>query len=474
MAEILTLCGQIIDSRYQVEACIAEGGMGSVWRVRHLRTLQCFALKTLHATNASDSKAKRRFLQEARITASLQSTHVVRIVDVRADYVHDGVSLPYLVMELVEGPSLARVLESRGAIDPSELCWLLRQVCDALSLAHASGVVHRDLKPSNILISADVNGKIAVKLCDFGIAKLRGHQRIDGGDTHLSTEAGSMLGTPRYMAPEQLIKGGVAVPATDQWALAMTAYRCLAGHDYFGSARNGVELVLAIVHDSLPAPSQLMPTLPPEFDAWFMRSCARATDARFPGVLAQLDALCVALQNPEPTLLELGTLDDALDDVGLEPAKLTQSNAAGSPAPVLGWRRRRSFPLTAGAAILAVLGTNWMSGHLIHGSAAAPAPSPAASEPPSPGSVPAVSGNSVPIELDALVVDGGPVRVQNDSELDGSTAQKERALQQNKRARMPSKRSPNGSRPSRLLPFGAACSRSAQCANGICLAEVCQ
>ncbi len=250
--------------------------MGVVWRVRHVQTRQLFALKTIRGSGRQDRRALRRLLHEARTTAAIQSHNVVRVVDVKPEYVHNGNELPFIVMEFLEGKSLSDYLESVRTIDAGELVWLMRHVSHGLCPAHERGIVHRDLKPSNIFLAKDEEGGVAVKLCDFGIAKLQGSAIIDLVETGaLSTETGALFGTPRYMAPEQLRRAGLEGPPTDQWAFGLIALRALTGQSYFGEARNLAELILAIVHDPLPEPSSLFPQLPKAFDAWFLRSCAR-------------------------------------------------------------------------------------------------------------------------------------------------------------------------------------------------------
>jgi serine/threonine-protein kinase len=121
--------------------------MGVVWRVRHIQTNQPFALKTLRHAAPHNKQVLRRLLHEARATAAVQSRNVVRIVDVKPDYVHKGTDLPFIVMELLEGQSFADYLDTKGPIEPPELLWIMRQVCHGLMLAHERGIVHRDLKP---------------------------------------------------------------------------------------------------------------------------------------------------------------------------------------------------------------------------------------------------------------------------------------------------------------------------------------
>ena len=295
------LTGEIVDGRFRVEARLGGGGMGTVWRVQHVVSLQPFALKTLDPRAASQPEATRRFVREARAAAALRTRHVVKIVDAQMEYRHKGQPLPFLVMELLEGQTLLELLDARGRLKPGEAAWLVGQLGRALDAAHRQGIVHRDLKPSNVFIAEDDERQPTIKLCDFGIAKL-----IDaGGEGSLETNTGALLGTPMYLAPEMLRGAGDAVPATDQWALGLLAFRALAGIEYFGHARGFSALVLAIANDPMRAPSQRGTSLPAAFDGWFLRSCARDPAARFPDVPAQVVALaaargCRARRSPQP------------------------------------------------------------------------------------------------------------------------------------------------------------------------------
>src|SRR5262245_61546771 len=298
------LSGQILDRRFRVERLLGRGGMGTVWRVQHVESLQALALKTIEPGLAANPEAVERFLREARAAGALRSRHVTRVVDAQTGYVHDGAPLPFLVMELLEGRTLDEVLSADGQLTAGQLAWVAGQLGRALTAAHERGIVHRDLKPSNVFIARDSedDGHAIVKLCDFGIAKLLGDAPALGSDGGLVTQTGALLGTPMYLAPELLRGARGATPATDQWSLGLVVFRALAGLEYFGHVRGVPALVLAIATEPLPRPSQLAPHagFSSAFDAWFLRSCARAPGDRFPDVAAQVAALAAALGNPAP------------------------------------------------------------------------------------------------------------------------------------------------------------------------------
>ncbi|HEY7372476.1 MAG TPA: serine/threonine-protein kinase, partial [Polyangia bacterium] len=302
------LRGEVVDGRFRVEEKLGSGGMGTVWRVQHVVSLQRFALKTLDPTYATQEEATQRFLREARSAAMLKTRHVVRIIDAQMHHQHQGAPLPFLVMELLEGQNLQQLLDDCGRLTAGELVWLAAQLGRALDAAHRQGIVHRDLKPSNVFIAKDDDGQAIVKLCDFGIAKLTGDAAALGSDTHLPTRTGALLGTPMYLAPELLRGAGAAVPATDQWSMGLLGFRALAGVEYFAHVRGFPDLVLNIANDPLVPPSERSVGLPQAFDAWFMRSCARRPEERFPDAPAQASALAQALGGPMPMPIEVRSL----------------------------------------------------------------------------------------------------------------------------------------------------------------------
>ena len=366
---------EIVDGRFRVEARLGSGGMGTVWRVQHVVSLQRFALKTLDPSYAAQPEATRRFVREARAAAALRTRHVVRIVDAQMQYLHKAQPLPFLVMELLEGRTLLEVLDTGGRLELGELGWLSGQLGRALEAAHRQGIVHRDLKPSNVFIAEDDEGEPMIKLCDFGIAKL-----IDpAGEGSLETHTGALLGTPMYLAPELLRGAADAVPATDQWALGLLAYRALAGAEYFGRMRGLPSLVLAIANDPMVAPSALAPALPTAFDDWFLRSCARDPAARFLDVSAQVAALAAALGKPAPLPIapRLATAAAHLPrqpERLADPAARSAPLAANPPAPKLrqarptapARRRARRLVLvtTVAWAVGALFAATWIEGRL--------------------------------------------------------------------------------------------------------------
>ena len=216
--------GELFGS-YRVLALIGAGGMGCVYRAEHVRIGRTVALKVLHEHHARKREAALRLFQEARASSHIRHKNIVEV----EDYLELDGGAVCIVMEYLEGPSLARLMATPGAISPERALGLLAQIADALDAVHAAGIVHRDLKPENILVVATQGGGDLVKLLDFGVAKL---VLDDDGADGPRTAAGQVMGTPPYMSPEQAT--GAAVDAgTDIYALGAIMYEMFTGETPF-------------------------------------------------------------------------------------------------------------------------------------------------------------------------------------------------------------------------------------------------
>ncbi|HEX6276463.1 MAG TPA: serine/threonine-protein kinase [Polyangiaceae bacterium] len=263
--------GSLIAGKYRLVSLLGRGGMGSVWRAQHLDLDAPVAIKLLDPSIAANPEGLTRFHREAQAAAALRSPHVVQIFDRGID---DATQQPFIVMELMEGESLADRIGRLGLLSPEQTARIVTQVARALGRAHDAGIVHRDLKPDNIFLVRNEDEEVA-KVLDFGIAKSDKH-RLDSGS---HTRTGAVMGTPYYMSPEQ-ISGSKGVDArTDIWALGVIACECLTGRRPFDAETIG-GLALKICAEPPPIPSRLGP-VSPAFDAWFARSVARETTARF-------------------------------------------------------------------------------------------------------------------------------------------------------------------------------------------------
>jgi serine/threonine-protein kinase len=219
--------GQLIGGKYRVDALIAEGGMGIVYRATHL-DLDCpVALKLIRPEHVENEEVVARLLTEARIAAGLRSKHVNRVLDVG----RTASGMPYLVLEFMEGSDLRAYLERRGRLPIGEAVDCVMQACEALAEAHAFGIVHRDLKPENLFLSEEADGGFVLKVLDFGISKAPAGRRA--GRT--LTNPFEVVGSPNYMTPEQ-IRGGQVDERADIWALGALLYELCTGNVPFAAS----------------------------------------------------------------------------------------------------------------------------------------------------------------------------------------------------------------------------------------------
>ena len=232
-----------LDGRYVLTGLIASGGMGDVWRATDQRLRREVAVKVLRSEFAREDITRRRFQVEAQAVASLTAPGVASVYDYGEEVGSDGNRRAYIVMELVHGESLEERLHRDGRLGTSETLDVIAQAAVALQDAHDCGLIHRDIKPANLLLRTDG----VVKLTDFGIVRVL--------DSTSLTQTGTMVGTVRYMSPEQL-SGRKATPASDIYALGIVAYFCVAGHPPFDYDES---MAVAMAHVSDP-----MPPMPPD------------------------------------------------------------------------------------------------------------------------------------------------------------------------------------------------------------------
>jgi serine/threonine-protein kinase len=267
---------------------IGRGGMGSVWEGRHTSLGTHVAIKFIEKEYADNEEARKRFDNEARAAAALQSKHAIQIHD--HGVTEDG--KPYIVMEMLVGEPLDKRIDRVKIIPLRETAFILQQVCRGLQKAHEHGIVHRDIKPENIFLvkSPDDDEEIA-KVLDFGIAKIR----TGGADAAVSnnTRTGAVLGTPFYMSPEQARGLRDIDHRTDLWSLGVIAFKCTTGRLPFEGESLG-DLLVKICTVPIPMPSQYNPQLPPSFDAWFSRALDRDPNRRFATASEFAEALAYA------------------------------------------------------------------------------------------------------------------------------------------------------------------------------------
>ena len=278
----------LVAGKYELLRLIGRGGMGSVWEGRHASLGTHVAIKFIEKEFADNEEARKRFDNEARAAAALQSKHAIQIHD--HGMTEEG--KPYIVMELLVGEPLDKRIERAGTIPLQDTARILGQVCRGLQKAHEHGIVHRDLKPENIFLvrGPDDDDEIA-KVLDFGIAKIR-HNAQDQ-NVSSSTRTGAVLGTPFYMSPEQARGLREIDQRTDLWSLGVIAFKCTTGRLPFEGESLG-DLLVKICTTPIPMPSQYNPALPPSFDAWFSRALERDPNRRFGSATELAEALAYA------------------------------------------------------------------------------------------------------------------------------------------------------------------------------------
>jgi serine/threonine-protein kinase len=324
--------------------------MGSVWRADHLTLNAPVAVKLLDASIANSEEGQARFLREAQSAAALRSAHVVQTFDYG---ICQGV--PYIVMELLVGDTLSERLAAKGPMDPLIVARLLRQVARAVGKAHQAGIVHRDLKPDNIFLVEGDDDEFTAKVLDFGIAKATAG--VGGSLTGSKTRTGALLGTPYYMSPEQAQGTKVIDFRTDLWALGVITYEALLGKRPFDSEALG-DLLLKICATPAPIPSQ-QGTVPPGFDAWFLKATTRDPDGRFQTAADMAKAFTALLEPRSGTI----SSDSSMSSFGpvsvlgssLGPSGATLEGSEVTPARLTKQNRTRMM-LGAGAAAVLLFG----------------------------------------------------------------------------------------------------------------------
>lgn len=321
--------GVTIAKRYALKREIARGGMGAVFEAQHVHTGRTLALKLLLGEFAEHNEVRDRLLREARVLGAVLHPSVVEIYD--AGFDDEG--RPYVAMEMMHGRTLEGLLAARGTLSPQEAAQVGRQLCEALAYVHAGGVLHRDVKPANVYIANDATGKEVVKLFDFGVAGIQIHGAFK--DLKRLTNPGTIVGTPEYMAPEQLFAQTIDVRA-DVYAAGVTLYECLTGDVTFPGDYN---VMLQAFSEGRGAPSlrEKRPDVPVPLAMAIERAAFPDPDKRFQDAMSFARALGEALGSP---LQDTGLL--GLNESPEPPAKIADTVAIDpdSSGPVLLLKRR--------------------------------------------------------------------------------------------------------------------------------------
>ncbi len=277
--------GDVVDGKYRIERALGRGGMGAVFAARHEQLGHRVALKL--PAHAAAPGATDRFLREARAAAVIESEHVVRVFDAG----ERAPGEPYLVMELLTGDDLAAILAERGPLDPEQAVTWILQAGIGLAAAHARGIVHRDLKPANLFLARRADGTSILKVLDFGISKLRPAAVADDDDGDAAlTQTGQILGSPRYMSPEQMAGSPDVDERADIWALGAILHELLCGAPAFAGRSFG-ELRRRVLSEPPRSVRLDRPEIHVDLEAVILRCLDRAPARRFADVPELLDAL---------------------------------------------------------------------------------------------------------------------------------------------------------------------------------------
>jgi eukaryotic-like serine/threonine-protein kinase len=304
--------GEVVGDRYVIERLLGRGGMGAVYEATQRTIGRRVALKVINPLLSDDPDVLRRFLSEAKVANQVQHRNMVQVTDFGE---HRG--QPFLVMELLEGESLAARLEREGPLEPATAIALLSPVLSAIAHVHARGIVHRDLKPDNVFLAREAGADAPVpRVLDLGIALASS----EGDPRHTAT--GAMLGTPAYMAPEQVVSSRAVTVHADQYALGCVLYEMLTGRLPI-EADNLHGLLLAKTTSDPTDIRTVREGIPEPVAAAVMRAVSREPGARFDDVTSFLDALAAP---PATTPVRPST--------PATPPKIAPPRRARSPLPL--------------------------------------------------------------------------------------------------------------------------------------------
>jgi serine/threonine protein kinase len=267
------LLGRVFEGKYRLDERLGGGGMGTVYRATHLLIDRPVALKVLSQRFVGDQTAQQRFRREARAAGRMQHPNAVTVTDFGAT--EDGYL--YIVMELLEGRTLRDLLARDAPLDPARAVSIMLQTCAAVGAAHEAGLIHRDLKPANIFIEQRSNLAAVVKVLDFGVAKFAVEEHDD--DYATLTQVGAIIGTPRYMSPEQCSGAAPLTPAADVYSLGIILYEMLTGAVPF-SAETPLAVALKQVSEAPQPVREIAPAVPVQLERIVFHALAKNPQAR--------------------------------------------------------------------------------------------------------------------------------------------------------------------------------------------------
>lgn len=286
--------GDIFAGHYEILGVLGHGGMSTVYKAKHLLVNSVRAIKVIRSEQADNSKVLRRFQQEGQAALTLEHPNIGRVYEFG---IEPTLQKPFLVMDFVEGKTLAATLAEDGALGTERAARLIAQVCDGLQEAHTKGVIHRDIKPGNIILTKDASGSEVAKIVDFGIAKLIGRE----SEQNL-TQTGEVFGTPLYMSPEQC-QGMKVDERSDIYSLGCVLHECLTGQPPF-QGESPFQTIMMHVDGKLPQ----FNNVPHGLQSVILKALERQPDKRYKNSIEFKNSLLDASNSPDKLATKVSNL----------------------------------------------------------------------------------------------------------------------------------------------------------------------
>jgi len=329
------MMGIVLAGTYRVVRNLGRGGMGRLYEAQHTRLDRHFAIKVLHEAQSRSRDAVRRFDREARVLSRIRSDHVLDVIDV----LRTPDDRAAIVTARLEGEDLKARLDRVGKLPAAEAVPIARQICRGLAAAHSEGIIHRDLKPSNLFLETGADGRVVVKVLDFGVAKLNGEEEL--------TRTGAVVGTPAYMAPEQARGSAKVDTRADIYAVGAVLYRMLTGRAPY-SGDEPAALLASLLHEVPKRPRALEPSIPIGLEALVQRTMARNPSDR-PGDALELERE-LALFDPGGESVAPSTWEPSMGGGEVSTLILPRGSVDRARALAKQAARARPFAVLLGAA----------------------------------------------------------------------------------------------------------------------------